>query len=252
MDLLDSNRFSPSFVGRSSLFTGFLVVFGSDPARILSKTCSGIPPDIGTHDLFRAMCDQTTIPQASFDIALHFFNVRKLNERSTDFRHKKTKSTDTIAQQIMIEDNKVDFRATYMIRQQSSVRFSRNEVFVIPSLDEYSEQEIQDCWISTEEKRKMFDQQFKVIRKMEQGIGKKSSFRGLENHTRKGEIESERRRLKCIDLVMDEQDIQIDKDIYDSEKLCKLSKKASKKSKTLARKQAKKDAAAARKYLESP
>ena len=50
---------------------------------------------------------------------------------------------------------------------------------------------------------------------------------------------------------MDEQDIQIGKDIYDSKKFRKLSKRTSKQSKKLARKQAKKDAAAARKYLES-
>ncbi|CAJ1941468.1 unnamed protein product [Cylindrotheca closterium] len=133
-----------------------------------------------------------------------------------------------------------------MVRQQSSVRLSQNEVFVMPSLDEYSEQEIRDYWISTSE-----NQQFKVIRTMEQGKGKKRSYRGLELQTDKGAKEAERRRLNCIDLVMDEQDIQIGKDIYDPKKLRKLSKKTSKKSKKMARKQAKKDATVARRYLES-
>lgn len=151
----------------------------------------------------------------------------------------------------MLDTNKVDIRATYMVRQQNSVRFAKNEVFEIPSLDEYSDKEIQDCWISTPEERKMLNQQFKIIRKMEQGIGKKSSYRGLEGHTAKGAKESERRRLKHIDLVMDEQDIHIESDIYDPEKLRKVAEKLSKKSQKLALKQAKKDASAVRKYLES-
>ena len=143
------------------------------------------------------------------------------------------------------------YRQKYMMRQESSVRFTENEVFIIPSLDEYSEEEIQNSWISKREEQKMLAQQFKVVKKMEQGKGKKSSYRGLEKHTDRGTIAFEKRRLKCIDNVMDEQDLQIEKDIYDHDKLAKISKKTSKKSIKEALKQAKKDAAAARKYLEA-
>lgn len=137
-----------------------------------------------------------------------------------------------------------------MERQHRSVRFTNNKVFTIPSLAEYSDEEIKYLYISTQEAQKMWHQQQKVIQKMEQCKGKKSSYRGLEVHTEKGDSDFQRRRINCIDLVMDEQDIQMEKDIYDFEKLRKISKKASKQSKMLARKKAEKDAALARKYLE--
>ena len=147
--------------------------------------------------------------------------------------------------------DKLGYRKQFMVRQESSVRFTKNVVFTIPNLDAYSQEEIQNTWISTSEEQKMLAQQFKVVKKMEQGKGKKSSYRGLEKHTSKGTTVFEKRRLRCIDRVMDEQDIQIEKNIYDHDKLAKISQKTSKKSIKEALKQAKKDAAAARKYLEA-
>ncbi|CAJ1941470.1 unnamed protein product [Cylindrotheca closterium] len=110
-----------------------------------------------------------------------------------------------------------------MVRQHSSIRFAHDdEVFMIPIRNEYSEQEIRDCWFSTSKEQKILHQHFNEIQKMEQGTGKQSSHRGLKFYTDMGANSAERRRLYCIGLVMDEHDIN------DSKKLRNLSKKAAK------------------------
>ena len=88
------------------------------------------------------------------------------------------------------------------------------------SLDDYTEQEFNSCWYSPEEKRKKTRQREKIVSRMEAGKlpkNKSMTYRGLEAWTQDGSDKLEKHIGRCIDAVMDEQDLQwsTNKDNYE-------------------------------------
>ena len=84
------------------------------------------------------------------------------------------------------------------------------QCFEILNIDDYTESEIEDSWWSEDEQRIQKEQRDKIVESIDKGLKSRrgGSFRGLEKLVVEGYVEMTRRRHRCIDAVMDEQERQ--------------------------------------------
>lgn len=117
------------------------------------------------------------------------------------------------------------------------------------SLDDYTEDEIERCWLTDHEMQKTLDRVAKVAMRMAYGKKPKrgSSYRGLENATVQGESEYFLKIQDVIESVLAEQDRQDRFNIYDEELIAEASELYTELSMAQAWRRAKSDAREARK-----
>jgi hypothetical protein len=139
------------------------------------------------------------------------------------------------ATRIVEEDWKTeDDTETYLLGETTdgNIRFDRGVRFSmtirqhdIMCLEEYTEDEVRNCWYSLEDKEKMYEKQAKMVALFESGKKAKKgmSYRGLECWTTKGGRDLDLNISKCIDAVMAEQDAQWNASIDDWERLAAAS-----------------------------
>ena len=99
-------------------------------------------------------------------------------------------------------------------------------------LHEYTEEELSNCWFTSQERERILEEHENTIKRMEKGKKAKgnASYRGLEFETEKGSLDKARRIVKCIDMVMDEQEIQWQHGVFNWDRFARFSQKASKES----------------------
>lgn len=118
------------------------------------------------------------------------------------------------------------------------------------ALDQYTRKERAMCWFTPIEVDKMSEERYRTVLMLDMlGSGKRQSAdsvaRGLEYETLVGNEEKERRRIQCIDSVMDEQEDQWDLELFSWRRFSIVSRKASRDSKVIASMLAKEDELAA-------
>ena len=126
-------------------------------------------------------------------------------------------------------------------------------MYLIPTIDEYSEQEIKRSWRSQEDDQETQREVIETIQMLRQNNGKipqkcshRYTARGLEHmKSTKAMDERKERKLRLFDAVLDEQDRQFDADIDDQDCIAMIASDCSKTSIGLAITLAVKDAAAA-------
>jgi hypothetical protein len=92
-------------------------------------------------------------------------------------------------------------------------------------LEEYTEDEVRNCWYSLEDKEKKYEKLNKMVARFESGKEAKKgmTYRGLEYWTTKGGRDLDLDIWKCIDAVMAEQDAQRNASIDDWERVAAAS-----------------------------
>ena len=120
----------------------------------------------------------------------------------------------------------------------SLVKFAKTAPVVHETLDlkDYSQDEKDGCWFTSEEKEKYTSKREKIIVRMELGKPEKNGkpFRGLECWTEKGSKALNEQITRTINAVMDEQDRQWASGVDDYTKLANVSKQCTTKSKEAA------------------
>ena len=99
------------------------------------------------------------------------------------------------------------------------------QCFEILNIDDYTESEIEDSWWSEDEQRIQKEQRDKIVESIDKGLKSRrgGSFRGLEKLVVEGYVEMTRRRHRCIDAVMDEQERQWNNLTSNLERIAELS-----------------------------
>ena len=123
----------------------------------------------------------------------------------------------------------------------------------IPSLDDYSEEEIESIWFTSHEYSAFSESVEKTIMKMEQGKElkeKKYCARGLESMMPEKHYEKGQRRREVFRAVLDEQKAQKDNRVDDPEAIARVYAKRSLDSKVAARLAAQRDESDVRKLME--
>ena len=137
---------------------------------------------------------------------------------------------------------KKSFRFAAEIKQ---VRFAAEIKQDCPVLGrhEYSKAERKQCWYTSKERSKLHQLHTRTIERLENGMKRKrnTSYRGLEYRTVTGDKDLERRRVKCIDSVMDEQEDQWRLGVFDWNRFSRVSQKSSRECTSLAFRMAKRD-----------
>jgi hypothetical protein len=98
------------------------------------------------------------------------------------------------------------------------------------SCRDYTPEEIQACWYTAEENRRIYRHCRKEIRKMDQGSelkDKKYCSRGLERCTTVGAAAKKENRLLVINAVLDEQMNQWEEAIFDENAIAEIYYRAS-------------------------
>lgn len=122
-------------------------------------------------------------------------------------------------------------------------------VLEINSLEDYTEEEILNCWYTETELTKIAVRSYKDALRWESGKSKKShsAHRGLEVYTKEGAELIATNIEHHIDAVMDEQDAQWENETDDYDRLAVVSEQQSQFSVAYALEKAKEDAEEARK-----
>jgi hypothetical protein len=110
-------------------------------------------------------------------------------------------------------------QSTAATEQELHVRFSekirvRNTI----SCKDYTPEEVEACWYTSDDNQRIHRQCSKEIRKLNEGStlkDKKYCSRGLEGHTTIGAATKKQNRWLSINAVLDEQMIQWEEDIFD-------------------------------------
>jgi len=99
----------------------------------------------------------------------------------------------------------------------------------IISRHDYSKDEAHRSWFSQEEMNKMTERRSQTIERMESGKHSrlKSTYRGLEGLSVKGQAEMEGIIRHCVDAVLDEQDRQVYLGVWDDEMIALVSSQSS-------------------------
>ncbi|CAJ1951288.1 unnamed protein product [Cylindrotheca closterium] len=119
----------------------------------------------------------------------------------------------------------------------------------VPSLRDYSQEEIEQYWLSEKEMTKTLDRIAKVAQRMESGKKPRhgSSYRGLENATVEGETEYFYNVQDVVESVLCEQEQQYNKNFSDEDLIAEASKLYSDVTLAVALRRAKSDAREAKK-----
>ena len=125
--------------------------------------------------------------------------------------------------------------------ERRSVHFASGVMTcLIEGLDQYTQEEIETCWYTEEEKYMSQESRNKVIARMEEGKLEKlnSPYRGLETLTERGMSRMHQQIYAVVDVVMDEQEVQWSNRTSDVEKIAYLSQEISSSSQVVARRTA--------------
>jgi hypothetical protein len=122
--------------------------------------------------------------------------------------------------------------STASTKQEFGVRFSENiHVHKIISHKDYTPEEFQACWYTTEDNQKIRRHCSKEIRKMdEEGSklkDKKYCSRGLEGHTTVGAVAKMRNIALATNAVLDEQMTQWEEGVYDEDTIAEIYRRTS-------------------------
>ena len=109
------------------------------------------------------------------------------------------------------------------IRVKKRTRFalSNNEVFPIPHINDMCDEEVHAIWYEKVDYDKIKQDIIPIVKRVMKGEKieetNELTIRGLEYRTRKGAIRRQHNKVEAITAVLDEQDRQIELDIFDAE-----------------------------------
>jgi hypothetical protein len=146
---------------------------------------------------------------------------KAIMEEATRILEEDWKTDDDIETDLLGETTYGDFRLDRGVRFSMTIRQHASM-----SIEEYTEDEVRNCWYSFEDKEKMYEKHNKMVARFESGkkAKKGSTYRGLECWTTKGGCDLDLNISKCTDAVMDEQDAQWSASIDDWERVATASR----------------------------
>eukprot|EP00977_Amphora_coffeiformis_P023467 scaffold13449_cov188-Amphora_coffeaeformis.AAC.2 len=115
-----------------------------------------------------------------------------------------------------------------LIKVKKTVRIEvdSNEVFLVPHIDDMSEEEILTIWYDRPDYDLMKQSFIPILRKMMRGTNieetDKETVRGLEYRTREGALKRQHNKVHSIHAVLDEQERQLSLGIHDVEKISEI------------------------------
>ncbi|CAJ1947089.1 unnamed protein product [Cylindrotheca closterium] len=119
------------------------------------------------------------------------------------------------------------------------VHFPRNMKTVVSVLSrrDYSNSELRECFYTPDDRHRIECERERLVRRFNKEPNKKhlhSSLRGLENSTREGSVQSEKRVWAVVDSVLNEQDDQLELREFDCYRIASASQSNSTESTLLA------------------
>jgi hypothetical protein len=138
-------------------------------------------------------------------------------DSATEILEEDWRTDDDTETDLLGETTCGNFRLDRGVKFAMTIR--RHEIIC---LEEYTEDEIRNCWYSLEDKEKMKETHGKMVARFESGE-KGMTYRGLECWTTKGGRDLDLNISKCADAVMDEQDAQWNASIDDWERVAAAS-----------------------------
>lgn len=157
-----------------------------------------------------------------------------------------SKKTTTTTEDAEEDDESVRKHPSGGSKSERRVHFAANEntldnencCYGSLSRSDYSEEEREACWYTSDERRSMHRQQDISIHCLETGIVREANaaFQGLEIHTTIGKLESKLRKYDLMDAIMEEQENQCahDRHTIDWDRYAAISLRGSEESKAIA------------------
>ena len=106
------------------------------------------------------------------------------------------------------------------------IELDRNEVFLVPHIDDMSENDILTIWYDRPDYDEMKQTFIPIIKKMMRGAKVEETdsetVRGLEYRTRDGALKRQHNKTHSIHAVLDEQERQVSLGVHDVEKISEI------------------------------
>lgn len=117
-------------------------------------------------------------------------------------------------------------RPILRVKKRTRFALSNNEVFPIPHINDMCDEEVLAIWYEKIDYDKIKQDIIPIVKRIMKGEkieeNNEMTIRGLEYRTRKGAIRRQHNKVEAITAVLDEQDRQIELDIFDADLISKV------------------------------